>query len=156
MMEAAHTVSENIQTLQELAEAMEDLGYEVGRQEEFVAVKVPMGGDEPATAVLTVDDDRQKVVITCQLARYGDIPEEKLLDFLAAQSDANTRIEPFAFATLTNLDDPERADADDWLFVLIDSLSLGDLSTSELDAAMSDLHRAAPEVSNVLEIAKES
>ena len=155
-MEAAQTVSDKIQTLPQMAVVLEDLGYEVGQQEEFVAVKVPVAGGDPYTAVLTVDDDRQKVIITCQLARYGDIPEEKLLDFLAAQSDANTRIQPFAFATLTDLDDPDRADADEWLFVLIDSLSLGDLAASELEAAMADLHRAMPEVTGVLEIAKES
>ncbi|MCP5120536.1 MAG: hypothetical protein GY953_57820 [bacterium] len=149
-------MSDNLQTLPQMAEALEDLGYEVGQQDDFVAVRVPVAGADPYTAVLTVDDERQKVIITCQLARYGDIAEDKLLDFLAAQSDANTRIQPFAFATLTNLDDPDRADADDWLFVLIDSLSLGDLADSELETAMADLQRAMPEVTGVLDIAKES
>lgn len=155
-MEAAQHVNENIQSLPEIAEVVENLGYEVGAQPEFIAVKIPVGTGEPYTAVLTIDEDRQKLVITCQVARYGDIPEDRLPDVLAAQSDANTRIDPFAFATLTNLDDPDRADADDWLFVLIDSMPLGDLSAAELEAVMADLQRAMPEVNNVMEIGKGS
>ena len=155
-MEAAQQVNENIQTLPRIAEVVEDLGYEVGLQQDFVGVRIPVGEGEPFTAVLTIDEERRKLKITCRVARYGDIPEDRLADVLAAQSDANTRIDPFAFATLTNLDDPERADADDWLFVLIDSMPLGDLSAAELETAMSDLQRAMPEVKNVLEMAKQS
>lgn len=155
-MEAAQQVNENIQSMPRVAEVLEDLGYEVAEQQDFVAVKIPVADGEPYTAVVTLDEERRKLVITCQVARYGDIPEGRLPDLLAAQSDANTRIDPFAFATLTNLDDPDRADAGDWLFVLIDSMPLGDLSAAELEAAMSDLQRAMPEVDSVLEIAKEA
>lgn len=154
-MEAAQTVNENIRTLAEIATVLEDLGYEVGAQPDFVAVKVPGGDTTTYTAVVTVDEAREKVVVTCEIARYGDIPEDKLPDLLAAQSDANTRIDPFAFATLTNLDDPERADAADWLIVLIESLPLGDLAACEIESVMADLQRALPEVRQVMDLVKE-
>ena len=155
-MEAAQQVNENIRTLPRIAEVIEDLGYEVGLQPECVVVKISVADGESYTALVTIDEERQKAVITCEIARYGDVPEDRLPDVLVAQSDANTRIDPFAFATITNLDDPERADASDWLFVLIDSMPLGDLCTAELEAAMFDLQRAVREVGTVMVLAKKS
>jgi hypothetical protein len=155
-MAEATLVMDNLQTLPHMALVLEDLGYEIGLQDDFVAIKVPVSQGNPLTAVLTIDDARSKAVITCEVARYKDVAEDKLPEFLAAQSDANTRIDPFAFATITDVDDPARESVDDWVFVLIDSLPLGDLSAKELESAMSDLVGAMPEVAQVMSLVKES
>ncbi|MCZ2156265.1 MAG: hypothetical protein LC114_20575 [Bryobacterales bacterium] len=135
---------ENLTTLAEMARALEDDGYEVAAGDGFLAVKIPRGDKAPALASLTIDDIRDKLVISCRVARYGDIAQERLPAFQAALLDANTRIDPFAFATLTDRDDPNLESPADWIVLLIESLPLIDLSAAELGAAMADLAKALP------------
>lgn len=141
---------EQVSTLAEMAEVLEDGGYRVAAGEEFLAVKVPHGLKEPLHALLTIDEIRQKLVISCKVARYGEIPEAKLPAFQAALLDANTRIDPFAFATITDQDDPDLSSPADWVVVLIESLRLGDLSPEELTTAMEDLATTMPVVDELL------
>lgn len=144
------TTSENLSSLAEMAEVLEDSGYEVAQGDNFLAVKVPHGDKPPAHALLTIDEIRGKLMISSRVARYGDIAESRLSAFQAALLDANTRIDPFAFATLTDRDDPDLDSPDEWLVMLIESVSLGDLSAHELRTAMADLANALPAADEIL------
>ena len=130
-----------IRGLGDAAELLESSGYEV----EFVdgTIRLKVGGmDEPFLAVITADDAGSQLAISCQLAKWGDIAEDRLLDFAVACLDANTRIRPFAFATITASDEPGLDDDDEWPIVLTNSVPLGDLSPDELQAAMDSLWAA--------------
>ncbi|MEE9263180.1 MAG: hypothetical protein V3V11_01885, partial [Vicinamibacteria bacterium] len=81
----------------------------------------------------------------------GDIPEDNISTFAVAALDANSRISPFAFATLTASDNPELDEPQQWPVVLTDSIPLGDLSPGELEAAMNSLWSALAESRDVLE-----
>lgn len=141
---------ENVGSLSEMAEVLEDGGFHVAMGDGFLAVKVPRADKAPAHALLTIDEIRNKLVISCRVALYGDIPEEKLPAFQAALLDANTRIDPFAFATITDQDDPDLDSPDEWIVVLIESLRLGDLCPDELMTAMQDLGQALPTADEIV------
>ncbi len=126
-----------ISNLQQVCDALEELGYDVKLREN--AVYVAVGGTEkPFVAVLTINDQGE-LVINCQVAKLGDIREEDIPTVQFCLLDANTRIRPFAFGILTASDDPEYDVAENYPIVLTDSLPLGDLSTAELAAAMDSL-----------------
>ena len=144
------TKTENITNLTQVAEALELAGYEAACHEDAVYTKVG-GTQSPFTAVLTINLDRNALVITCQLAKLGDVPEENISAFAVAALDANSRISPFAFATLTASDNPELDQPQQWPVVLTDSIPLGDLSGGELEAAMNSLWSALAESRDVLE-----
>jgi hypothetical protein len=150
-METGDMTKEHIQSLDEMAAVLEDSGYHVAEGDQFLAVKVPNPGREPKNALLTIDEIRNKLIISCRVVRYGDIQEERLAAFQAALLDANTRIDPFAFATITDQDDPDIGDEANWVVVLIASMPLGDLSPDELNTAMADLAHALPIAEEVLE-----
>lgn len=135
---------EHIHTLEEIGAVLEDSGFHVAEGEQFLAVKVPHCGHEPKNALVTIDEIRNKLIISCRVARYGDIQPDRLSAFQAALLDANTRIDPFAFATITDQDDPDIGSSDNWVVVLIESMPLGDLSPDELNTAMADLAHALP------------
>lgn len=141
---------ENVGSLSEMAELLEDGGFHVAMGDGFLAVKVQRADKEPAHALLTIDEIRNKLVISCRVARYGDIPEDRLPAFQAALLDANTRIDPFAFATITDQDDPDLDSPDEWIVVLIESLRLGDLCPDELMTAMQDLAQALPSADEIV------
>lgn len=146
----ATSTKDNLTTLAEMAEVLEDSGYEVAAGSGFLAVKVPRGGKAPAHASLTIDEIRAKLIVSCRVARYGDVAEDRLPAFQAALLDANTRIDPFAFATLTDRDDPNLESPAEWIVVLIESLPIGDLSVNELRTAMADLAKALPVSDEIL------
>lgn len=128
----------------DIANVLEDNGLAVAKGEQFLAVKVPHAGHEPKTALITIDEIRNKVVLTCRIACYGDIPEDRIPAFQAAMLDANTRTDPFAFATIADQDEPDTDDPRDWSVVLIESLPLADLCPEELNIAIEDLAHALP------------
>ena len=144
------TKTVNIANLTQVAAALESAGYEAICQDNAVYTKVG-GMRNPFTAVLTINVDRNALVITCQLAKLGDVPEEKVSSFAVAALDANSRISPFAFATLTASDNPELDQPEQWPVVLTDSIPLGDLSPGELEVAMDSLWSALAESRDVLE-----
>lgn len=150
-MEATSTACD-ISTLRDVAQALEDLGFEAALDQDFAAVKVPAPSGKTFHAIFTIDELRNRLAITCEVAKYKEIAEDQLLTFLAAQSDANTRIAPFAFATISSFDDPARASAEEWIFVIIETLPLGDLSRSDLASVTEDLMAAMPEVEKVLSL----
>ncbi len=140
-----------IKTLEQVADALGDLGYDAIHEND--AVRTAVGGSEaPFTAVLTTTADASELVITCQLAKVGDIPDEQSETFAWACLDANTRVRPYSLATITGADDENLDDDDEaeYPIVLTDSVPLGDLSESELGSAMDNLWEALSAASLVL------
>ena len=139
-----------IENLDQAAEALIGLGYNVIHNEE--AVHIAVGGtNTPFTAVLTIND-RNEVVINCQVAKLGDLNEDDIPTVQFALLDANTRIRPFAFGIISGSDNPEINDAAQFPIVLTDSIPLGDLSTGELNAAMDSLLVAIESAGEVLRL----
>lgn len=140
----------NIENLEQTAEELLGLGYNVIHNEE--AVHVAVGGTEtPFTAVLTINDSND-VVINCQVAKLGDLNEDDIPTVQFALLDANTRIRPYAFGIISGSDNPEMDDAAQFPIVLTDSIPLGDLSTGELNSAMDSLLVAVESADEVLRI----
>ncbi len=125
-----------LETLNQIAGALENFGYEVQESENGVACKVGK-----LVSVLTIDSNNQ-LNITCQIAKASDIADAEKFALVAL--DANTRILPYSIAMITANDNPdEYSDEDaDCPVVLIDSIPLGNLSESELDRAMNSLLEA--------------
>ena len=127
----------NIGNLQQITEVLEELGYNVKLHD--YAVHIAIGGSEkPFAAVITINANRE-IVITCQIAKLGDLAEEKIPEVQFSLLDANTRIRPFAFGVISSSDNADLDDAAEYPIVLTDSMPLGDLSAEELAAAMDSL-----------------
>lgn len=141
---------ENIENLEQAADALNQLGYNVVHGED--AVHIAVGGTEnPFTAVLTINDSNE-LVINCQVAKLGDLNEDDIPTVQFCLLDANTRIRPYAFGIISGSDNPEMDDAAQFPIVLTDSLPLGDLSSGELNAAMDSLLVALESADEVLRI----
>ena len=142
---------EKLDTLEQVAEALTALGYEAELQNDG-AVFVKVGGSEkPFTLILTTDNAGGELVFTCQLGTMGDIQDEKAADFMLAALDANTITRPYAFAIISDSDDPSLDDEEQWPIILTDTVPLGDLSADELNAAMDSLWAALAAARPVLE-----
>lgn len=127
----------SIVKLEEISEVLENHGYDVKLHED--AIYTVVGGmRSPFVAVLTIKDGKE-LIITCQVARLGDLKEETLPQVQFTLLDLNTQIRPFAFGIITAADDPHIDKAEDYPIVLIDSLPLGDLSSDEITATMDSL-----------------
>ena len=143
----------NINTLEQVADILETLGYEVELHAHSVLTKIG-GSENPFFAVLTIAEASKELIITCQLATLGDINENEdgLLKFTISALDVNTSIRPFAFAIISDTDDSALDNEQQWPIVLTDSLPLGDLSERELEAGMRSLLAALAASSDVLRI----
>ena len=143
---------ENIETLEQVAEVLQDLGYEI-EVDENTAVYIKVGGNEsPFTAVVTCDTQRERMDITCQVAKLGDIPDEATPKFMLAALDANTAMRPYAFAVISDTDNPEYDEPEEWPVVLTESIPLGDLCREEIEAAMDSLWMALAASRPVIEV----
>jgi len=127
----------NIENLEQVSEVLEDLGYKVLHDDN--AVHIAIGSTKnPFVAVATIGEDN-KLAITCQVAKLGDLREEDIPSVQFILLDANTLIRPFAFGVLTGSDNPELDDASEFPIVLTDSLPLGHLCRNELASSMDSL-----------------
>jgi len=131
----------NILSLEQIEEVLESAGYETLRDENGVVMKIG-GKSAPFTAVFTIDEGQNQIIINCQIARMGDIKEEEMPHVLFALLDYNTMIRPYAFAVISATEDPDLDEEEDWPIVLTDSLPLGDLSSEELITAVESLWSA--------------
>ena len=141
----------SIYGLEQVAEALESGGYEIELDADTIRLTVG-GMARPFVVVITVNEAGSELVISCQLAKLGDIADDKLLEFAVACLDANTRIRPYAFATITASDRPGMDEPEDWPVVITNSVPLGDLSTEELQAAMDSLWAALASSVDVLRV----
>ena len=145
-------MSGKIETLEQVLEVLEAQGYKA-QMIPGGAVAVEIGGaQEPFTAVITQTEDGAELVVTCQLAVLGDMDEELSAQFMLAALDANTALRPYAFAVISDTDDAELEDADQWPVVLTSSVPIGDLSEGELCVAMDGLWRALSVAGPVLKL----
>ncbi len=142
---------QKIESLTQVADVLLDQGYEAELNPDAVFVKIG-GSEAPFTAVVTTGDDGKSLSITCQLAKLGDFPEGNTPNFMLAALDANTAIRPYAFAIISDSDDENLDEPEDWPVVLTDSLTLGDLCAEELMASVDNLWSALAASRPVLEI----
>lgn len=140
-----------IDSLDKVAEALEANGYEPEAQNGSVSIAVG-GSEAPFVAVITLNESTSELVVTCQVAKLGDVADDMVMEFCIACLDINTQIRPYAFATITASDNPDLDDPDDWPIVLTDSLPIGDLSEDELTMSMDRLWSALVAGAEVLRI----
>ncbi|MDP8239520.1 MAG: hypothetical protein P9X24_10560 [Candidatus Hatepunaea meridiana] len=124
-------------TLQQVAETLEELGYNVKSHDN--AVHIAIGGTETPFITVATINENQELVMTCQVAKLGDLNEDDIPAVQFFLLDANTRIRPYAFGILTASDNDDYDDAAEYPIVLTDSLPLGDLSVGELASSMDSL-----------------
>ena len=140
-----------IDSLEKVADALEASGYEPEAQNGAVSIGVG-GSENPFVAVITLNDATSELVVTCQVAKLGDIDDDMVMEFCVACLDINTQIRPYAFATITASDNPDLDDPDSWPIVLTDSLPIGDLSDEELTTSIDSLWSALVAGAEVLRI----
>lgn len=120
---------------------VEELGFGIDQTSDISFV-VKLGvKDHPLLAIITVLDG--ELSIDCKLATLGEIGEDRISEFCLAALDLNSRIRPYAFALISDSDDPSLGDPSEWPVVLTNSVPIGDLSTGELEKALRSLISAA-------------
>ena len=143
-----------INSLPKAHKVLQELGYEAYLKDNSVAVKVG-GPDHPFAAVITHNQATNHFQITCLIMTLGDLKKDTLHRFALAALDANSRIMPFAYALITEADDPELDNERDWPIVLTHAIPIGDFSNSELESAMQSLMSALMDSHNVLDVLTE-
>ncbi len=127
----------NIENLEQVSEVLEDLGYKVLHDDNAVHIAVG-GAKNPFVAVATITDEN-KLAITCQVAKLGDLREDDIPSVQFILLDANTIIRPYAFGILTGSDNSDLAEASEFPIVLTDAIPIGDLCNDELASSMDSL-----------------
>lgn len=133
----------NINTTEDIQNALTLLGYESTQLNESVAVKVGS-----FTALLTIAEDNLR--ISCRIATMSQINPDKEGEFYVGMLDANSRIVPYAYALLTSEDGLDE-NSDD-IIVLTDSVPLGDFSQDELACSLTSLRSAILESASVIRV----
>lgn len=131
-------VSTKITNLEDLADQLNSLGYVATSYNDFVSCQIG-GSNNPFMVVFTIDDEKKRIKINCQITKFGNIKEENLTNFAIACLDINSRIVPFAFATMTDEESHEDIEPEEWPVVLTDSVSMEDFSVVELKSEMNSL-----------------
>lgn len=141
--------SENIATYESIANELNKLGYNATFYNDFVSCQVG-GSKNPFMAILTINSEKNQLDINCQITKFGNISEDNLANFAIACLDLNSRIVPFAFATMTDEDSNENIEPEEWPVVLTDSVSLEDFSSEELKDEMESLLSAIMSSKNII------
>lgn len=139
----------NLAGLEGIAEVLNVRGYKITMAEDSILFAIG-GNEHPFTGVITMTE--KEVIITCQIAKAGDIEEDNSVNFFAACAAINARIRPYAVAMITDSNHPDEDESHEWPIVLTDSLPVGDLSEDELVSSINSLWSALSETSKVLAI----
>ncbi|MCH2205696.1 MAG: hypothetical protein MK132_07485 [Lentisphaerales bacterium] len=139
-----------IKSVEQIAEVLGNNGYETQINENAVFTKIG-GSSQPYTAVLELSETQ--LTISCELAKLGDFEEDRVPELFAAALSANTVIDPFAFAIIDEADDDSITSPEEYSFILIDTVPVGDLSEEELSYSMDSLWKALTESASVLRTA---
>lgn len=135
-------ITTNITNVKEIAGAVRDLAYSCRVDKETVQVGIPVamrdGNTKTFPAIITLDEDKQSIVFSCQVCKLNEIAEDDLAQAALSALSLNAEIHPFAFAILNSEDGISKEDP----VVLIDSKPLGDFSFNELEFALDSLRRA--------------
>lgn len=134
----------DITTPEGIIRALESLGYEAKDVNGIVITTIQ--GKFP----VAIDPNDGEVKITCELCRWGQIPEANQAIVMLASLEANNLnfIAPFAFG-ITPID----GDEDGAMFVLVDSISNDFATVDTLDCKMTELLEAVQGSRDVLELA---
>lgn len=128
------TILTNVTTIEEMAEVLQDAGFETEVNGDSVFTKI--GVRSPFPVVITLDSEEKEFEFDCQVALVSNVPESNQTAMLAALLKLNAEIQPFAFAI------PTEEDEDDAPIVLVDSIPIGDLSSREVIITMEKLQLA--------------
>lgn len=123
-------------TLEEIHEALEDLGYQSKVQDESLSVNVNRG------VVASIIADQDELTVCCHLTTLGRLlPDdaEQAAAVCAHLMRHNVAISPFAISLIADEDDE---DPEDDPVALIDSVPLGNFSLQELKKLMENLNKA--------------
>lgn len=136
--------STNINTIEQVVEALERLGFRV-EQQNGVSVSVILEQAERSFTVnFSIVNDGADLKTTCQIALLSNLVGDaenatELAGVFGNLLDLNSGpILPFATAILTG----DETDSEDTPVVLTDSVPLGDLSFEEFEANVSGLRQA--------------
>jgi hypothetical protein len=140
-------MSDNLKNLEQVYAALLDLGYMPSIGEAGVHLEV-----NGFVTVMTISEALQRLDISCQLAKVGDVPEDELPAVMYSMLDANTRTRPYAFEILSAQDTGDDIDIPESPIVLADSLPLGDLCVEELKASVESLAVAIATAVDTLEL----
>lgn len=135
--------STKINTIEQVVEALEELGYRVERQNGVSASISLDQGEQSFIANFSIINDGGELKVTCQVALLSDLVGDaenatELAGIFGNLLDLNSEILPFATALLTG----DETDSEDTPIVLTDSVPLGDLSSEEFEANVSGLREA--------------
>lgn len=139
-----------LESIEDVDSALEELGYETIKHSD--SIHVAMGSSDHPFVSVMVRNFQGDLVITCQVAKMGDLDEDKIPEVQLMLLDANTRIRPYAFGIITSSDNPELDDAADFPIVLTDSIPMIDLCKEELESSMDSLLAALQTSSEALRV----
>ena len=124
---------EDIRSLAQCKEALDGI-FESDLDDDTLCVF--MLGREQQPVCLSMANEDTKINIVFKIGSAEDLSRESLFMLL----DANSRVNPYAFAIVTAADSDEFEDYEqDVPLILIDSVPVGDLCREELIRAIEDL-----------------
>ena len=142
----------DVKTLVDVERVLTEHGYTPTLNDS--SVSLPMGAEgSPFPCVILMDETN--LTISCEIDTWGSLQnrvDPKMRDDLyLAMLDLNTQTLPYAFAVLTDIDG-EDEDKSIWPVVLIDSMSVGDISEEELLESLRSLLAALQTASNLYNV----
>lgn len=124
---------QTINDLSHVQEVLEEDGFKTALIGEAVSFLLQRY-ENSFLGIITILEN--ELTITCQIGEVSDDDSEaKLAELGIAALDLNFAIRPYAIAVV-------RGAGDKWPLVLTDSLSIGDLSASELQSSVENLRSA--------------
>lgn len=132
---------QSISNLEEVHEGLLQLGVDSELGDNSVIAKIG-GVDHPFPVVFTAETEGSHLIIACQVMKAGEVSEENFGEFCAMLLDLNSRLNPYAFALITDNDDEAQTDEGAWPVILTDRVPFVDFSLSELEDAISSLRSA--------------
>jgi len=130
------TGDKSLNTIQEIGEAVENLGFDVGLENEVLTVA--MNVEDQAFPVI-MEIEHGKLVVRNQFCLLGDIAEDDLPSAAMTALLMNAEIHPYAFCVVDAGGDG--VDPTDPV-ILIDSIPVGDLSEGEVEKSLDSLRQA--------------
>lgn len=124
---------------------LESFGYKVtSPSDDLTSCSVEVVQGLPATISIGNNHStgHPRLTISCAIAKLGDFKEEDLPKLAFNCLDANTLTSPYAFALLTQADDPKLVDPKEFVLLLTNEVPLDGLSEGEIREAMDTLHTA--------------
>ena len=135
-----------LETPEEIVEALGELGYSGSVVGNAVITKI-------GNFAVSLSKNDEGLRISCQITVMGQIPEDRLDSFVMAALGANAtdNIKPYAFAVITDSEDPDQDDPEEWPVILTDTIP--DITQKSIEWAMDQLVEAMTASKSVLSVA---